>query len=408
VNDSSPIAPDEVVDLLDRLVAKSLIIFDDSTYRYRCLETVRQYAREQQLASLDAGAKDARNNHASYFYDLLTGMKSSSSSTASLNEIEADSENLKQATDWWAMQNEGEQALEMTSVLHSYWFARGLLKEGSRRARVVLDGRPGIRTAAYADALYCYGDLTMHLGNFAEGKAAFEESLAIGQEINDKEVQALALSGLAGIHQDHLLDYERSKKYRLQALALVDDHPNGEMYAARHYYNLGDLTMKNHPDLQTDRKRDVFLEAKAYLEKSKQLSDKQGNSELTYFLLTGLGNVSLNLGEVVSAKTYAVDGMRYCIDAGYPLGQVSNLGLLAFCAAEIGSLETAVTLISGCQQIMERTGFVPGVHEQAVSYQLMESCLQELGDKKYQRAAVRAQSLSPADLLDLAEKEIGV
>ena len=395
----------EIADLLDRLVAKSLVVFDEEASRYRCLETVRQYAREQHVAALDAGAADPRDKHAAYFYEFLTHLKEPSS-TASLAQVDKDYENMRQALDWWSIQTKGDEALDMASAMYAYWYARGLLREGSQRTASILQDRAKNKNAAYGHALFCYADMSTHLGNIDDGKAAFNEVLSISKQTKDRRLQALALSGLAGIHQDHIIDYQLSRGYRLQVLELTDAMSDAHMFAARNYYNLGDLTMKHHPDLNSERRREVLLEAKSFLEKAQQLSSHEPDSRLTYFLYAGLGGVALHLGDISSAKRHAADGVRYCIRSGYKIGQAANFALLAFCAEEVGSFEVAATLMGACALISEQTGFMPGVKEVAQALQLMETCRQQLGDEEYERCVTLGRMMSPNELLDLAEREI--
>ena len=62
-----------MLDLLTRLVDKSLVVAEgqpDGTARYRYLETLRQYAREQLAARGAAGGAAVRERHAAHFLDL--------------------------------------------------------------------------------------------------------------------------------------------------------------------------------------------------------------------------------------------------------------------------------------------------------------------------------------------------
>src|SRR5207302_3489873 len=58
----------DVLDLLTRLVEKSLVALDPESGRYRLLETVRQYAQER-LEGADDEAS-ARDRHVRYFVEL--------------------------------------------------------------------------------------------------------------------------------------------------------------------------------------------------------------------------------------------------------------------------------------------------------------------------------------------------
>ncbi len=62
------VAPIDVLDLLDRLVDKSLVAFDAQKERYRLLETVRQYALERLAESGDEAA--IRDRHLGFYVAL--------------------------------------------------------------------------------------------------------------------------------------------------------------------------------------------------------------------------------------------------------------------------------------------------------------------------------------------------
>ena len=67
---------ESVLDLLSRLISKSLVLVEDGpdgTARYRLLETVRQYARERLVAH--GGAEALYLRHAQYFLNVLGEME---------------------------------------------------------------------------------------------------------------------------------------------------------------------------------------------------------------------------------------------------------------------------------------------------------------------------------------------
>jgi non-specific serine/threonine protein kinase len=92
----------EVLDLLARLVDKSLVVVEDDgrgARRYRCLETVRQYGRDRLLES--GQAERARHRHLGFFFDLaqraepeLMGLRQAS------GEAATSSDNLRSALGW--------------------------------------------------------------------------------------------------------------------------------------------------------------------------------------------------------------------------------------------------------------------------------------------------------------------
>ena len=67
------LASNQVLDELDRLVAKSLVVTIEGGDRYRMLETIREYARGNLQASGDEEAVQAR--HHAYFLAFSGGSR---------------------------------------------------------------------------------------------------------------------------------------------------------------------------------------------------------------------------------------------------------------------------------------------------------------------------------------------
>ncbi len=93
----------EVVDALASLIDKSLVVAERSEIgtRYRQLETIRQYAEEQLMASGTADA--ARERHARYFGDFVRDAGRQLWSSAEVEwarRVEADLDNVRAATSW--------------------------------------------------------------------------------------------------------------------------------------------------------------------------------------------------------------------------------------------------------------------------------------------------------------------
>src|SRR5438067_13121010 len=100
----SRIVEPEVLDLLTRLVDKSLVVYEEDEQghgRYRMLETVRQYSRDRLLESGDGDRW--RDHHLAHFVALaeeaephLTG----AGQQAWLERLEAEHDNVRAALGW--------------------------------------------------------------------------------------------------------------------------------------------------------------------------------------------------------------------------------------------------------------------------------------------------------------------
>ena len=184
------IAESDVLDLLTRLVEKSLVAVDPDTGRYRLLETVRQYSLER-LRRADEEAQ-TRSRHLDFYLALaekarpqLVGREQG----AWLARLDLERENLLSAHAWCDDAPGGaESGLKLASSMRRYWMTRGLLGLGLRVTVEAL-GRPGAqqRTLARWEALFDAGQLGVWMGRYAEAQAYLEESLAIARELGDTQ-----------------------------------------------------------------------------------------------------------------------------------------------------------------------------------------------------------------------------
>jgi non-specific serine/threonine protein kinase len=231
---------DDALDLLTRLVDKSLVLYEErhGEGRYRLLEMIREYGRER-LA--ENGETDAlRERQARFFLTLSeTAERELQRAEAGrwLDWLEREHDNLRAALAWSIETNNPELGLRMAEALAGFWHPRGYLQEGREQFQRLL-AHPAVAapTAARARALRTAGTFAAHpkharvlyeesleiwrrledrggiatlllnLGYLAWGqwdwstaRALTEESLAIRRELGDRRMIADALTLLAGI-----------------------------------------------------------------------------------------------------------------------------------------------------------------------------------------------------------------
>ncbi|MGE5249369.1 MAG: adenylate/guanylate cyclase domain-containing protein, partial [Bacteroidota bacterium] len=189
----------DVLDLLARLVEKSLVILDES--RYHMLETTRQYAREKLLESEEGLV--LRDRHFAYFLDMAEKGDPEirgPNQIEWLHLLEAMRDNLRAALEWGIESQPAEAALRMVEKLDRFWFVRGDHHEGLHWLRRVL-AIPGVpeHPDLYAEALTQQAAHTWLTIGGREAKSAAEEALAIARAINSKWAKARALQVLGVI-----------------------------------------------------------------------------------------------------------------------------------------------------------------------------------------------------------------
>jgi hypothetical protein len=157
----------EVVDLLDRLVDKSLVVVDVSSAatRFRLLETIRDYGWER-LGEAAEGATFARR-HAEYFADFSsragTGLRGRDEARWS-DVIEVEMENLRLALTWAIASEDADLALRIVGGLAVSGYRVGVPFGNAALAAGALDGAMGhpLRALALASAAWA----TFRLGEY--------------------------------------------------------------------------------------------------------------------------------------------------------------------------------------------------------------------------------------------------
>ncbi len=264
-----PVEDWEVVDVLLRLVDKSLVVMGEAggAARYRFLETVREYARERLIA---AGEREAyRERHVAYFVTRLAALGEIEDAGGDdpegnpervLAQMRADNENLSAAVIRACDAANTDAAVRLGAGLWRYWRDTAQCTAGSRLLRRVLaveratDLRPrafahyglgvlliylrdpGAETAltqamavfqASGDRVresWCLNDLGIiatHRQDFATAEAFFEASLAVKREVASTADQSLTITNL-GIMADQRGDLDTALARYEQAIAMCD------------------------------------------------------------------------------------------------------------------------------------------------------------------------------------------
>jgi predicted ATPase/DNA-binding SARP family transcriptional activator/DNA-binding CsgD family transcriptional regulator len=219
---------DDVLDLLARLVDKSLVVaeavetLDATSLRYRMLEPVRQYALERLEESGEI--EEIRKRHASYYLGLaervepeLYGPRPASS----LELLHAEHGNLSAALSWVLDAGEhAEMGLRMAAALGRFWDAYSPA-EGRRWLEKGLASSDAAPASVRAKALNEAGLIAVYEGD-PKGMVLLEESLALYKKLGDRSGMASAMSSL-GHAVVQLDNRERMLSLREEAQALLSE-----------------------------------------------------------------------------------------------------------------------------------------------------------------------------------------
>src|SRR5579884_1602142 len=291
----------EVLDLLSRLVDKSLVMMEepDGNRRYRLLETVRQYSQDKLLASGEA--TEIRNRHREWYLAWAEQAESQLQSPQEavwLERLEAEDDNLRAALQWsHADENGAERELRLVKALWYFWYRRGYLSEGRERLAGALARSEGLSEELRAKALHAAGTLAWCQGDFTPAVAQCEESLALFRQQGDLMgiARSLTILGNVATYQG---DYPRAIRFLEEALALYRQLDK-RTHIATMLHNLAVVAQ-----FQSDYRR-----AAALLEECLSLKRALGDKHGAALSLAILGHIMHGQGDSERGRALCEEGL---------------------------------------------------------------------------------------------------
>lgn len=169
----------EVLDLVQQLVDKSLLVFDEGprASRYRMLEIVHQYAAGL-LATSDE-ASSVRDHHVGWAVRLSAPIVPVAMVDWAYCElVEPEHENLVQAFTWAAGRGNGDAALRLAASTAMYWRGLGLITRGRDWLETALQGSEGADPLQRATAGVLTVNLNQLMGDYATAIDDFDRCAA--------------------------------------------------------------------------------------------------------------------------------------------------------------------------------------------------------------------------------------
>lgn len=174
--------PHSVLDVLSSLVDKSILIREESgaVVRFRMLDTLRDYGRQELRASGRAG--ELRRRHHEWYERLCANAAAgwiSREQPAWIARLAREQPNLRDALEYCLTEDTGTAAdagLRTAAGLYEFWNFRGLYGEGRAWLERAL-ARPGWQSVPDRIAALCAaGKLAATLGEFPAAAAALAEA----------------------------------------------------------------------------------------------------------------------------------------------------------------------------------------------------------------------------------------
>ena len=243
----------EVLDLLSRLAAKSLVVVeapDAGQVRYRLLQSIHSYAQGR-LAQTLSETEALTEKHCDFFLALAEEAEpnfSGANQALWLDLLERDLENLRAALSF-ARSEGGDSLPRLAGALSRFWYGRSYLSEGTGWLEAALNLKP--EGAVLGKVLNGLGMLTQCCGEYNKSRAYHERDLAVEREVQNPRGIARALGNLC-IVADLQQHYDQAEAYGQESLALyqrLEDKPP----IARMLTNLGAGAVRREEYVKAER-----------------------------------------------------------------------------------------------------------------------------------------------------------
>jgi predicted ATPase/Tfp pilus assembly protein PilF len=322
-----------VLELLTRLVEKSLVEFEAESGRYRLLETVRQYARDRQVES--GPDETVRDRHRDYYLALAEEAESKLKGAQQaewLRRLDDEHENLRAALGWSLVEPGSGAGLRLCGALQRYWWTRGHLGEGRAWCMRALENvGADVRSPERAKALSAEGQLAYFQGDYAASRARHEESLAIRRKLGDQLGVGASLSSLGNVSYEQG-DLSAARALYEECLAILRD-VGSRSGVATSLNNLGFVLSELGDHAAASALHGESLAIK------RELGDRSGIAHS----LNNLGRVAYQQGKFGSAQTLYEESLAIRREIGDRIGiasSLNNLGTLSYDQGDFSSART--------------------------------------------------------------------
>jgi predicted ATPase/DNA-binding SARP family transcriptional activator len=364
------IARRQIVDLLARLVDKSLVSVTGP--RYRLLDTIRQFAAER----LDAAAEHdtVAVRHLDWCLALAEEHDPlSAGPRRSLRTLETEHDNLRAGLTF-ALRRDPQAALRLATSLWRFWLDRGYFVEGERWLEATLVAAPE-RTALRVEAMLASAGLSLRSGNSLVYLRRVQSAVADYRELGDEHATAAALYQHAMLEQS-VSNTARADELFADAVALARRLGDRRLLAAATHASA--MTPWYRSD--RDQARAVVCEALAIL-------DGLPDDETPFFEVVTFGLCLLDDGPQerprlhLEETIFAFHRFARAQAIGYAL---NNLAWVTRAAGDIARATAAL------DEALERFHAIEDRRGEAMTLNHMGSLARSQGDFDAGRAHLRA------------------
>jgi predicted ATPase/serine/threonine protein kinase len=380
----------DVLDLLIRLVDKSLVVHDLGAERFGMLETIREYALERLWTAGEGG--EALRRHAAFF--LLLGEAAGPETqdtrrTEWFERLETEHDNLRTALEW-LLEHDAEGCLRLASALRNLWLLHGHLREGRQWLDLALERCPSAPASVRRAALQGNGDLALQQGDLDAARACFEEIARIAEAEGDVRHIMLATNSLALMHYRQG-DVETARALFEKNLA-NDGCTEHSLLLAATLNSLGEIA----------RFEGSWADAQRLYERAVALWRREGDHYGLSIALANLGAVVVEQGDAQRASACYREALTLSRDLGDMVDVSLALDGLAAVTLEQESPGRAARLAGAADGLREAIGYELEPTDEAFRARYLALLRARAGDAGVDAAMAEGRAMTPDQAIDFA------
>ncbi len=423
----------DVTALLGSLVDKSLVIAEPTggVFRYRLLETIRQFAVERLVELDDDEAAKVAAAHCEYFLSLAERAATHLAGPDQgqwLARLDSDHSNVRRAIEHAVDDSKGTTiVLRFAAALRYFWLARSRREEAFRLLNPALD-RPeadaerellvnalvtaslvarhvDIQTAQslaeraveiarrvdderlYVRSLVVLGGAYYFSGHPEKAFPLGKECVERARTMNDDDLLAVAL-GL-DLMCSQVLDPVRTEVLFTEAIACTER--SGNLFFTADFHNTAGVFALQMGNISG---------AHDHLELSSRALQACGVA--TYHVKINLGLTLREEGDFEGAREMLEEGLRISRRSGDRFGLAYSILGLACLAVDLGDWRRAAQLHGVAQAILDQIGQSWLLYYEPLRQVSMDKARAHLGDEEFQRAYAIGRSTGFEECIDLA------
>ncbi len=341
------------LDIISSLVEKTLVRQDETNgvQRFTMLETIREYAMNQLIASGEAPATLRRV--ADYFLLLVEHAERELQGPRAaewFDALEREHENIRTALHWSIASGPPEIALQIGGALWRFWVVRAHFTEGREMLARALAATPSA-TASRAKALIGAGALAYSQGDYAASFTAYLESLGLYRKLGAKPNSAFALKNLGAVASARG-EYATARSFLEESLTL--------------YKELGDkagIASALKPLGSVAEAQGDYSRARGQYEESLRVRRELGDKAGMIYALISLANLAMAQTDLVRARVLYEESLLLSKEVGEKHCIALSLNYLGVIAGVQGDYAQGRSLIDQSLEQFEKMGDKQGMIE---------------------------------------------